>query len=133
GRELTRLLDPPAPLAVGEVAVEVEVYALGRQRGDVGRVEADRPPWHDRVDRPVSLRAPRRRLAGEPLALRQVAVEDDRGDVARRRRDDAAEPLAHLRAGIDEAVGAGVQVDEQRPGAFFNADERALLEVPHER
>jgi hypothetical protein len=48
--ETTGALDPAGPLALGEVAVEVEVDALGGKLGDRFRVEADRTAGDDGVD-----------------------------------------------------------------------------------
>ena len=46
--------------------------------------------------------------------------------------DGEVEPGAQLRAGVDAAVAAGVQLGEQGPGPLLQADERAFLEVPDE-
>jgi hypothetical protein len=131
GREPVRLRDPLAPLPVREIAVEVQVDALARELGDVMWVQADRPSRHDRVPFAVVVGQSLRAFAGEPVALRQVAVEHElRACVG---YADRVEPLRHFRRRVDAAVGLRVEVDELAPRALLEADERAFLEMPHER
>ena len=75
-REGPRPLDPFAPLAVREVAVEVQVDAIPGELAHGLRMKPDRAPGDDRVDLAVASRQPRLGLPFEPVGLGQVAVED---------------------------------------------------------
>ncbi len=126
GGDAADLVDPRSPLALCEVAVEVHVDSLLGQFAHNRRVQPDRPAGHDSVERAVGRGQTRRADRGEPLALRQVAVEHQRPAIAQARRD-GEEPLAHLGARVDLAVGARVQIDELRPDALLQGNERRLV------
>jgi hypothetical protein len=47
-------------------------------------------------------------------------------------RIDRTEPVAHLGAAVDLPVGAGVELNQERPGAVGDAVERPFPEMPDE-
>jgi len=72
-RERLGAVDPRAPLALGEVAVEVQVNPLRGEACDILGMKADAAARNDGVELPVDARKPRGGRLDEPIALRQIA------------------------------------------------------------
>jgi hypothetical protein len=132
-RRLDLLLPAGRRAVVDHLAVQVDVDAGRAQLHQHRGVDAERTADADGVHLPVGVRQPGRALPREPVGLGQVAVQHRgalRVEPAGQRQ---VEPVALLVGGQHDPVGAGHQVDEQRPGPAADAGLRRLLEVPHER
>jgi hypothetical protein len=119
-----RVLNPscPPPLGPGttDLTIEVHVDTPGAQLADELGGHADGTSDGHGVQLALGHRPGRLALVGEPLALREVAVDDQAAVRAEAAGQCQVEPVALLGGGVDLRVGTGDQVGEQGPGAPDN-------------
>src|SRR3954469_12789448 len=107
--------------------------ALFGERSHGVWMNADRSAGHDGMYFSVGLGKPPTSSRCHPFALWEVAVENHGASRISGPGQNRFEPVEHLAAGEDDAVGLLGQRRKLRPGALLDADERTFLEVPHER